>query len=725
MQLLVFIILSFLLFYLPLDYGGHSIRAQAVLMVFAYLSAALYAVSSDKKSLSNLKSFIWPSILFLIVFFISTINSACVYESLYSGLLFTAYFLVFIVIANMFKDEYSGKFAVFLAFAVMLFSIAGLFFYKSTNLAGFDSDFYSTFYQKNTCAGFLILTLPVMLSLFLADKRSSKVIFLGVIGCLSLLGLLFTLSHWSWLILFIVALIFMLVASYEVILFGLTGCLSLLGLLFTQSRWSWLVFIAVFIFIFVSIYKYIDDKKAVFKKLFILLFVFLIFIPVFSAKKNQERKVVPSFIKEELTSIANTKEPSKLARIEFYKIAFAEFKDHPLTGVGLSNFPAHLPKYEKDPRYYSKFAHNFYLKILCELGIFGFVLMCIILFLILREYIRALKLSRNTPHYPLILGLSTGCVCLLMHIMAHVDWLFSASFYYFFFFTGIIFYYSSFLSNKGKDEKPVSIKYYDYLIVILLVIISAGIMVMYFAQNKADIAQYYQRKGSFSDAVLNYKKAVGLNPWNPEYRRELASAYYYNFLKDPEKEYLNKGIIQATEAVNLQKLKVNNYIVLAKLYKIKSRNDLYAENLQKALNIDPVNYPSLYNDLAVYYLENGDIAKSRELIEKVLSLYKDEYFPVMLSFRREELKKQVSDSYVIYASINTIEGGNKKAKECLFKALELNENNLSAIIALGVEYYDDKEYNEAVKYLKKAVEMDQSIEQLNIMLKKALSEVKK
>lgn len=651
MQTIIFIVFCFFLFYLPLDHGGHTVRSQSVFLVFTFLCAALYVLFREK---INRESKINFNGLALIIgaFLLTVLPALFISGNFYGGLiqffLFLGYFLVFIIVSNMFQDAYKDKFFVFLAFSVITVDLLGLYFYQITNLTGFPSDLYSTFYQKNICAGFLILNIPVFMSLFLTEKNKSKVI-----------------------------------------LFGLASYLSLLALFFTQSRGGLIIFIACFMWIIISLYKFSPDKKKFLLKIFILLFVFLISIRVFAVKTDYRENIAQPFLSRNIESVADMRDSSKLARLEFYRIAFQMFKDHAVTGVGLGNFALYYPLYAKDPRFYSKFTHNFYLQILCETGIFGFILFLIILFLILKEYFKALKLAAGTKYFPVILGLAAGGASALAHILLDVDWLFAAPPYYFFFFSGIIFYYANYLRQKREAPRTGTdlICNARYFFIAFLILAALACMTVYFADCKAQMAEYYRKEGNFKAALNEYKSALRLNPVNPEYYREAASLYFYKTGNGEQPLIsaisLGEAVFYAKHAVKLEKLKPNNYALLARLYREQGNENLYAANLLEALKKDPINYPSTYNDLAAYYIEKGDIRNAKEIVNKVLSCYKDEYFTVMLSFRKSALKGQISDTYVMAAAIEKIAGNDGLAEKYLLKALKLNENNISANYALA------------------------------------------
>ena len=89
--------------------------------------------------------------------------------------------------------------------------------------------------------------------------------------------------------------------------------------------------------------------------------------------------------------------------------AWAMIKDHPLLGVGIGTFMANFSQYTKGLGVF--YAHNCYLQIWAETGIFALLSFISFLFLLLRQGVKAF---RKTHDY-IVLGLACGIFGFLVH----------------------------------------------------------------------------------------------------------------------------------------------------------------------------------------------------------------------------------------------------------------------------------------------------------------------
>ncbi len=96
-------------------------------------------------------------------------------------------------------------------------------------------------------------------------------------------------------------------------------------------------------------------------------------------------------------------------------VGWMMFRDHPILGVGVENYPVHYQDYSRrvglDPRTEGRSPHNLYVEILAERGLFGFAFFAIILWLIyrsLRDARRDFKRIENEDLAGLVTAYSIG-----------------------------------------------------------------------------------------------------------------------------------------------------------------------------------------------------------------------------------------------------------------------------------------------------------------------------
>lgn len=166
---------------------------------------------------------------------------------------------------------------------------------------------YGTFPHPNVLAGYLVVTIVLLLGVFYR-QRAGKVIKWLAVG-LGGLALFFTFSRAAWLI----------------------GLLAIALILVVQKKWL-LLFLTGF---------------------FLLLEL--------------------GFIWPRFQSLLGTDRSSWQKREELNIAAFKMIKDSPVFGVGLGNFLVELPNYyqEREAVRFLQPAHNFYLMLGAETGLFG------------------------------------------------------------------------------------------------------------------------------------------------------------------------------------------------------------------------------------------------------------------------------------------------------------------------------------------------------------------
>ncbi len=164
---------------------------------------------------------------------------------------------------------------------------------------------------------------------------------------------------------------------------------SVLAVIFTFSRGSWLALICAFIFL-----AFISRKRLIWLvPVFILVFfIFLFYYPL-------HQRLLFSFS----SSLDND-------RFRYWTTAFHMIKDHPFFGVGLGTFMGNFSKYSAvllSPAY----AHNCYLQIWAEAGIFSLVSFIFFILSIVYLGIKKFIISKDF----LLFGLLTGAVGFLIH----------------------------------------------------------------------------------------------------------------------------------------------------------------------------------------------------------------------------------------------------------------------------------------------------------------------
>lgn len=106
---------------------------------------------------------------------------------------------------------------------------------------------------------------------------------------------------------------------------------------------------------------------------------------------------------------------SFLARLDYWRVGLSMILDNPLSGVGLGAFGPAYARYMFPGASVSQMAHNHFIQIFAETGIFGVVAILVFWLLTLRFLFRALLSASDTPQVLRIAGPLAGVLAFLIH----------------------------------------------------------------------------------------------------------------------------------------------------------------------------------------------------------------------------------------------------------------------------------------------------------------------
>lgn len=295
------------------------------LLIVSYLIMIVIFKTVRNRFVNGLKDFfsnyltIFISLLIFIMF-ISISYATDKKVALSESIRFSTYGALFFIIKYELNNKYiSNNILKLYIYIVTLVSTIGIFEYilgigfiqKSEH--GIRTRIFSTLENSNNLGAFMLMGFFPIIMLMLNEKEKRRKIYLGIVSLLTFINIILSFSRNAWLGLAIGSVILSLTYSWKIIL-GMGG-LGVIALLIPQISNRLLEF---------------TDKS------------------------------------------------QNLSRIKLWDIAFMMIKDHPLTGVGNGNYRVmydiYKLKYKKKIEYYPTdnfHTHNVFLKIQCELGIFG------------------------------------------------------------------------------------------------------------------------------------------------------------------------------------------------------------------------------------------------------------------------------------------------------------------------------------------------------------------
>ncbi|MDH4129566.1 MAG: O-antigen ligase family protein, partial [Spirochaetota bacterium] len=153
---------------------------------------------------------------------------------------------------------------------------------------------------------------------------------------------------------------------------------------------------------------------------------------------------------ERAKSISDTQELSNKSRLRIWQLTINSIKEHPFLGVGIGNFPVVI-KEDTSTVKKGASAHNLYLDIFAEIGIFGLVFVLLIAFEILKT--SWLVFKRASSSYQKIFGLSFGVyfIWILCYSLVDVVLFNDKVFLFFMVELGILYSIYPLVSKNHKD----------------------------------------------------------------------------------------------------------------------------------------------------------------------------------------------------------------------------------------------------------------------------------
>lgn len=159
------------------------------------------------------------------------------------------------------------------------------------------------------------------------------------------------------------------------------------GLLMTFSRGAWLGAGVAFILMMLTLRK--------FKILLAITFIILL---IFSVSPDIRERFLFTFQKG-----------GDATRLMLWRGAWSMIKEGPFLGKGLGTFMTYLPKYT--PQETTQYAHNSFLQIWAEVGVFGLLSFLLLVTTVLRKALRSISANRNF--------MLVGAFCGICGFLAH------------------------------------------------------------------------------------------------------------------------------------------------------------------------------------------------------------------------------------------------------------------------------------------------------------------
>lgn len=189
-------------------------------------------------------------------------------------------------------------------------------------------------------------------------------------------------------------------------------------------------------------------------------------------------------------SEAQKLDPVRL-RLSHYSQALRMIGDSPFWGIGLGNYESRVSEFTKANEAHSIYAHNFFLQLTAETGVFFILLLLVTLYCWRKKLLKGLR-GENALHVSILLAL-------ILYNLIDIGFYFLPASLLF-----IISLSQTYRKFQG-DYKPALILAIPLALVLALLSVSDSY------QREGDI---FQSQKKFADAAHQYQKSFTLNPFN-------------------------------------------------------------------------------------------------------------------------------------------------------------------------------------------------------------------
>ncbi len=510
-----------------------------------------------------------PILSFIAICALSLIWSNSFFVSLKELPLFLAGPLLYFVITNSINDERQiNRILNVLLIIGTLFGIYGIFQYNGIDFSFWilnigRQQVFGLFGNVNYFAEYLIVPLPIAVSLFFASRNKFKKILLLIAILAMGASLIVTFARGSYLS-FGVSLIFMF-------------------FLFLISRGK----------------NFIKNNKKIFITILVVIIIttFLFVVPT---PLNKSGTVI-SKIKSRISVTQFARDYSIKRRITIWKFTGMMIKDHPLLGSGIGTYKYNTLRYQAEffaqgenrslyPHGFADKAHNEYLQLWAELGIIGLGIFIWLIISYFRFGLKILRKIKDEYRQGIIIGLMGAIIAVL------VDGIFGFPLHL-----------------------PATIVLF-WLVLELTVAVGllkdeVNAQEIKMIRENSNISRF---KPLLYIGIILFTIFLGVTVIRPF----IARIYWYYGFKEIEKENWDKAIKTYGEALKWDPYLGEIYYDIGKILETKEFYGVAMEYFDKAEKY--IDHPDLPQDFALIYLKKGQLDKAAIKLKQTISYQSDE-----------------------------------------------------------------------------------------------------
>ncbi|SDY66687.1 O-Antigen ligase [Proteiniborus ethanoligenes] len=338
-------------------------------------------------------------------------------------------------------------------------------------------------------------------------------------------------------------------------------------------------------------------------------------------------KYIPENIYNRFQSIS-TKERSSQARLAFYKDGFKVIKEYPILGTGGGGWLTLYQMYQSY-LYWTTQAHNYFLQMWIEVGIFGLGLFIASLLLLVYKLLRRYKDIESENNKILLSIIFTAVFGILVHAFMDFDLSLVSLTNILWVFIGVLASYTLPIENKdtitSKSKKKAFKPQFGYMnivfsVFLLLVILGSSSLILSDSYKEKALAA--NERQDINEATKYFEKAAKLDPFMPEYRIDLGTFYRVMYQMTNDSDYISKAVASVEKGLELGQYNSNLHTICSSFFMNIGQVDRALELVEKSIELQPMrveNYvqkTDAYLTVFYHYIDQGYIERAKEIIEQ-------------------------------------------------------------------------------------------------------------
>ena len=286
-------------------------------------------------------------------------------------------------------------------------------------------------------------------------------------------------------------------------------------------------------------------------------------------------------------------DPYMYGRIPLWGETLRYISDYPFLGTGIATFKDYYPQYKSMAGMRSaEFAHNEFLNISAELGLFTLIVVVWLLVILFKRMLILVKSNKQSEAPVLSKGLSVGILAAIIAILAQSLVEFNMHTpgiaVVFLSLTGIVISFSSSGGQKSSNPFKKSKKIIVSIIVVTGFVLLLVLLVMpLIADHHAREGHLYQHKKDYLRAIKEYEKAIKFNPLFTPYRERLGDLYLIEGKILEDENFIFGAYYEYNKCVKMYPRNVFYRLKLARFYKKHGALDKALEQYQHIIELAP------------------------------------------------------------------------------------------------------------------------------------------